>query len=468
MDRINPVPGAHVGAAVSLALPAPSESEWVDLPGWGFAEYFVIAQTALPALLFLPGTQPVRLPIRVASFAVSLLALAWWVLRQGDPSQPQRHPATGWLLACLGNVGLMIFHPVTNTVQAGAAQLVLYLCVMAPVFWAPALVRSPLHLRRIILILLVCNGINSIVGVLQVYDPARWLPQEFSRIVTESEMGLGPVTYLGPTGELIVRPPGLFDTPGAVAGAGMFAALLGVVFAASRIAWWQRATSLVLAFGGVSAIYLSQVRISLVVVAGMMLIYVLLLASQRRLASATTFLGVSGVLLLAAFTFAVVLGGETVSSRVYTLFEDDPVTIYYASRGGQLVYALDELLFEFPLGAGLGRWGMIARYFADASDFGSPPIWAEIQIAGWLLDGGLILLTLYGAALVSTIWHEWRLARSGDPFVRICAAVVMTVSLGTFALIFTFTPFTTQIGVQFWFLAGALHGAARHTWPGDE
>ena len=31
-------------------------------------------------------------------------------------------------------------------------------------------------------------------------------------------------------------------------------------------------------------------------------------------------------------------------------------------------------------------------------------------------------------------------------------------NLGTAALIFTFTPFVTQIGLQFWFLAGALHG----------
>jgi hypothetical protein len=27
-------------------------------------------------------------------------------------------------------------------------------------------------------------------------------------------------------------------------------------------------------------------------------------------------------------------------------------------------------------------------------------------------------------------------------------------------LIFSFTPFVTQIGIQYWFLAGALHGVA--------
>ena len=45
------------------------------------------------------------------------------------------------------------------------------------------------------------------------------------------------------------------------------------------------------------------------------------------------------------------------------------------------------------------------------------------------------------------------------PFeARSIAAVVLAANLGTAALIFTFTPFVTQIGLQFWFLAGALHG----------
>ena len=33
-------------------------------------------------------------------------------------------------------------------------------------------------------------------------------------------------------------------------------------------------------------------------------------------------------------------------------------------------------------------------------------------------------------------------------------------NLGTAALIFSFTPFVAQIGIQYWFLAGALHGVA--------
>jgi hypothetical protein len=448
-----------------MTASAPAVAEPLVSPAWGFAEMFVITQTALPALLYLPGTQGFRLAIRISSFAISLAALAWWRLRATDDERVAPHPAAPWLLAALAVVALMIFHPSTNTVRAGFAQVALYLCVMAPVFWAPGVVRSPMHLRRLLTLLLICNGVNSIVGVLQVYDPARWLPQEFSRIVTESDMGLGPVSYMGAGGELVVRPPGLFDTPGAVAGAGMFAALLGVIFAASPIAIWQRAGALGLAFAGVAAIYLSQVRVSLVVLAGMMLAYSALLARQRRLATMSSFTGLSGVLLVAAFSYAVVLGGESIVERVFTLFEDDPVAIYYASRGGQLVYAFNEFFFDFPLGAGLGRWGMTAHAFGDASNLNAPPIWAEIQIAGWILDGGVLLVFLYCAALLATAAHDWRLAtRAPDPLVQICAAVVMSANLGTFALILSFTPFTTQIGLQFWFLAGALHGAARRMW----
>ena len=457
------VPRASPWVEPARALRAATDP--LAVPPWGFAEFFVISQTAIPALLYLPGTQALRLPIRISSFAISLMALAWWWLRQAE-RPVRRHPAVPWLLAAVATVALMVFHPKTNAIRAGIAQLVLYVCVMAPIIWAPRHVRSPGHLRRLLALLLICNGINAIVGVLQVYDPARWLPQEFSRIVTDSDTGLGPVTYTGADGAQIVRPPGLFDTPGAVAGAGMLATLLGVIFAASPIAAWQRAGSLVLAFAGVAAIYLSQVRVSLVVLAGMLLAHALLLARQRRVAALSGFATLSGLLLVGAFSYAVFLGGESIVARVFTLFEDDPIAIYYASRGGQLVYALNEFFFDFPFGAGLGRWGMTAAYFSDPSNLDSQSIWAEIQIAGWMIDGGFILLLLYCGALIATSVYEWRLAtRAADPLTRIAAAVIFSANAGTFALIMSFTPFTTQIGLQFWFLAGALHGAARWSDP---
>src|ERR1700752_3108746 len=79
---------------------------------WTFLELFVISQTALPALLYLPGTQPLRLPIRMASYAISLSALLWWVDKKHARKLPS-HPAQSWLILVVLLLLLMIFHPTT-------------------------------------------------------------------------------------------------------------------------------------------------------------------------------------------------------------------------------------------------------------------------------------------------------------------------------------------------------------------
>jgi len=40
-------------------------------------------------------------------------------------------------------------------------------------------------------------------------------------------------------------------------------------------------------------------------------------------------------------------------------------------------------------------------------------------------------------------------------------AVIVASNAGVLALMFGFAPFTTQIGVQYWFLAGVLHGVSK-------
>jgi hypothetical protein len=356
-------------------------------------------------------------------------------------------------------VVVMFFHPFTTSAYVGLAQFVLYLSVMAPIFWAGTFVRTPEHLARLMALLLICNGLNALVGVLQVYDPGRWMPPEMSRLMSESLYGLGSVSYRGPDGTMIVRPPGLFDTPGAVAGPGMYAALLGLVFASSAIAWWKRLAALGASFAGIAAIYLSQVRVSLIVSMLMFATYFSILMLQERKARAMVFGGVAAAIVVGTFVFALALGGESIAERTFTLFAQDPVTLYSGSRGGQLSYTFGEILQRYPLGAGLGRWGMIAVYFGSGAAPGVEPMWVEIQVAGWAIDGGVALLILSVGALAVTLASEAQIARSDrDARIRACAAVVLAANLGTAALIFTFTPFVTQIGLQFWFLAGALHG----------
>src|SRR6185436_14664008 len=253
-DGVNARANVMNGPPQSVAGAAPAR-----IP-WGFAELFILSQTVLPAILILPGTQGMRLPIRASAFLLPLAAFVWWNINSEINVRPSR--AQSWFFAVMFLLSVMLFHTQTPSFVGGLAHLAVYFAVMTPLFWATAFVKSPEHLARIRLLPLVCSGINAIVGVLHVYDPQRWMPAEFSRVAL-SGLGLGPVSYVGPNGRVIVRPPGLFDTPGSVAGPAAYAALLGLVFAVSAIPAWKRLLSLLFAGAGLAAIYLSQVRISL-------------------------------------------------------------------------------------------------------------------------------------------------------------------------------------------------------------
>jgi hypothetical protein len=431
---------------------------WTDLGSWrpsGLLEWFAIAQTALPAMLYLPGNQQSRLAIRAASFLISVAAFWFWYLdRPGK--YPVPHPATLWLTVMTMWLFLMVVHPETATLLAGFGQIALYFAVFSPMFWVPAFVDSRRRLIRVLAILLICNGINSVVGVLQVYDPPRWMPAEFSSSVSRLQIDIS--TYIGPNGRRIIRPPGLFDTPGAVCGAGAVAALLGLIFGVEkRLGWWKRLVALGMSFAGMAAIYLSHVRSSLIVTLGTMSAYMVMLALQKQKQRLVGFLGLAGGMLLLALSFATVLGGNSVQERFMSVFQSDPREFYYQSRGQQVESALTDLVTTYPLGAGLARWGMIASYFKVPP---SKYLYAEVQPAAWILDGGVPLLALYGLALVSTLlWGLKLVRRLPDPTDRLWASAVVAANIGTLVLVLTFVPFNTQVGLQFWFLEGLLHGS---------
>ncbi|MEP7305030.1 MAG: hypothetical protein ABJA98_05895 [Acidobacteriota bacterium] len=427
--------------------------------GWmpsGLLEWFAIGQTALPALLVLPGTQPLRFAIRAGAFLVSLAALGYWWAK-GRRRVPVAHPASRWLMVVIAILAVMIAHPDTETLSAGLGQTALYVAVFAPLFWVPAFVTDRRTLIRVLVILLVCNGINSIVGVLQVYDPARWMPKEFSSTYMLSRDLMSTAAYVGPNGRLIIRPPGLYDTPGAVCGAGTVAALLGVIFCLEKMAWWKRILALGFAGAGLAAIYLSQVRSSLMVALGMLAVYTVLLILQQQKARAVALLGLTGGLVAGALVLATLLGGVSIQNRFSTVVQGNPAELYYNSRGNQVQAVVNNQLWDYPFGAGLARWGVMSGYLGTSP---AKQLSAEVQPHAWILDGGILLLLAYGLALVSTVLWELKLVlRLPDPDDRLWAAAVVAANVGTLALVFTFVPFATQIGVQFWFLEGLLHGA---------
>lgn len=424
----------------------------------GFAEWFVLSQTLLPALMFLPGSQAYRLPLRVGAYAISLFAFAlWWFDRAGR--KEGKHPAEPYLMFVLVILLVSIAHPLTNSLQSGLAQTLLYFAIFCPVFWARGYVTTRRQFVRLLLLLLICNGINSVVGVMQVYDPARWMP-ELSANFTQNRDALAAVSYAGPGGRLIVRPPGLFDTPGAVCGAGTIAALFGLIVCLEPLALWKRAVALAMSLAGISAIYLSHVRVSLVITLGMMVTYSVMLTAQKQTKRLTGFTMLSVGLVLGGLSLATLLGGPSIAERFSTLVEGDPRTLYYNSRGASVEYAFSNLLVEYPLGAGLARWGMMRSYFGDPAKLDSTELFAEVQPNAWILDGGIFLLLMYAVALITTAMYDLTLLRTlADRDDRRWAAAVIAANFGTIALVFSFVPFGTAVGMQFWFLEGALHGA---------
>lgn len=432
---------------------------------WTFVEWFLVAQTVLPALLYLPGTQPIRVPIRVGFYGLSLLGLLWWLMSPRAGVRP--HPARPWLVGVVVWLGLMVFHPTTNTLLAGVAQSGLYLAVLAPVMWVPSLMRSREQLNRLLAILLVCCGVNAGVGILQVLDPDRWMPREFSSVV-QGGYGVDALSYVGAGGRRIIRPPGLSDSPGAVCGPAAAAAILGLVFCVNpKLPRWRRAASLGFAFVGVAAIYFTQVRSSFVVLLASLFGYIAILYTQRQARRAMLLLTLGIGVVLTAFAFALAVGGEKVLERYATLFAGDTGTVYYQQRGHMVENAFRVFLVNYPFGAGLGRWGMMRFYFGDERNRESPMIWAEIQWPAWILDGGVPLMLLYTGALVSATVYGFRLARKHpDDGVRSMAGLILAMSVGTLALLFSYTPFASPSGVQFWLLAGALHGVASRGFRG--
>ena len=84
----------------------------------------------------------------------------------------------------------------------------------------------------------------------------------------------------------------------------------------------------------------------------------------------------------------------------------------------------------------------------------------------WIISQHKVELVLYLVALAFNFLREIRLSQARDPEISPLAMTIASINGGVLLLMFAYTPFTTQIGMQYWFLAGALHGIAslRGTW----
>ncbi len=433
---------------------------------WGWLEAFVLLLFLLNGLLLLPGTQPLRFVIRAAPYLASLAALALFRKKARAPSIP----GASALRLALVLLVLNLFHPQTQ-IQAGIAQILFQLAIIAPAFWAAGLIDSDRRLIRLLWILWAANLIGAGVGLLQIYFPDRFLPAEFSAGATAS--WLHSMTFLSPTGRLLVRPPGLSDLPGGAAAAGSLTAILGFAFSALRSTGiWLRLVCFASALAGVSVLYLTQVR-SLAIMTVLAILLLLLFGLQQgRIWNRGWMAGAAVALLLGSFCWAVAMGGDKVRDRFTKMNDDGVAASFDASRGWFWRYTFGEGLAAYPLGAGPGRWGMMGSYFGDPHRPDSPPLWAEIQPTGWLYDGGVPLWLLYGAGLGASMLFLYRVARSPNspssygaalPFA---ATLVFCMNCNIIGASLSGPAFNTTMGLQYWLMVALVYGAARKSWRG--
>jgi hypothetical protein len=418
---------------------------------------FILFQSACSFALLTSAVGPLRPLMRTASFGASLLLL--FFLRGHGQAHPASRAAC-WIMVILG---LSLFHPTTNTWVSALAQATLYLAILAPLFWVPRLRIDGAGVRKIFLVLWILQSASALVGVLQVCFPGHFQPNLSSFWAERDADYLKSLTITTASGAHLFRPMGLTDTPGGAATSGFYAVLFGLGLFLTARSFFFRVACTISMFLGMAALYLSHVRSILIMLCVCLLAFLALLVWRgegRKLSRLLVVLIVTGAL---SFSWAVALGGEGVTSRLGTLLSKPPEDVYYSNRGRFLEHTVNDLLPEYPLGAGLGRWGMINYYFGDKTNPETAPIWVEIQWTGWLLDGGLPLIVAYVVALLLAFGVAWRVAMRRDPEgLWLWGAVLIAYNLGALAITFNYPFFIGQGGLELWLLNAALFAATQN------
>jgi hypothetical protein len=440
-----------VGADDSVG--SASRERWLQ-----FAELFIALQLLWGLALFIPGAQAFRTVVRATPYLVSGAAIIYYFRHATGQKLPS---STNWLTVSFLLLLFNLLHESAH-VLAGLAQVVFQACIAAPVFWMARSVQTESKLRRLIWIVFASSALSSVLGILQVYFPERFLPPEFSVLARSLNPDMiHALTYVGADGREIVRPPGLSDMPGGAAVAGMMTMILGLSLGLGRgKRWIVRAAYFAAALAGMTALYLTHVRSLTLVAAASVGVFAFIRLRQGRTVEGGLTLGVGLALVAGSYLWALAVGGDAVSDRFGGLANDGVFRVFQDQRGNFIRYTLSELIYQFPLGAGLGRWGMMHVYFGDPTLWQSPPIHVEVQLTGWLLDGGVPLWLLYGAALLVALQFSYRAAiRALTPAGQDIATIVLCLQLTIVCLCLTGPVFNTQLGILFWALTGGLFGA---------
>lgn len=421
---------------------------------WGRLEWFMVAVLLSSGLLFLPGSTIIRAPVRGLPYAMSLAFLFWHLSARSR----RVVPAAGILvLPALVLYGANLVHPLTEP-TVGIATALFHLAVAAPVFWAGALVRDVEHLEKLLLIVFGAAILHVIMGMLQTVNPMLFMPPE----IAANPNVLVQQTYYGPFGQLIVRPLGLTDIPGGASMSGALAGVLGIAFLLRPgERGWLRVGGLFFAVAGLFVLYLTQVRAFAVSTVFALIVFVAIafMHGRGRLILAMMF----GLGILAFLAGLEGFGYDPTNpyapaGRFQELLDEGLVDAYMQNRGIFLEQTFNEYLFKYPLGAGLGRWGMMREYFGSGSPFSA--IWVEIQPTGWLLDGGIPMWIFYGGGILAAMFFTARVAlkrEAGD--IAYFAAIVLAIQCVITGSMLAGPVFNTVYGILFWLLTAILYAA---------
>jgi len=439
-------------AALSYAPPVARRRIEID---WVFA--FACAQLFCSLALLVPPLDNLRIAWRMGSFGSSL-AMLYFLPRRGT-----YHPAALPALAAMLIVALSLLHPTTNTPLAGLAQVMLYAAIFAPLFWVSGVPVTYTSVRRVMLLLWGFGLLSATVGVIQTYFPGTLEMPISSSIRAQGEWYVEDLKIELANGIRVFRPMGLTDAPGGAAEGATAAILFSLALLVTDRRTWMKALCVFGVCIGMFCLYLCQVRVMLIstLICSITFATLLLLRGQTRQFLQITTLLAGGVVL--GFAWAVAIGGDAVTARIESLFADKPSEVYYQNRGRFLDQTVNELLPQYPLGAGLARWGMMNFYFGNNSNPDTKMIWAEIMWTGWLLDGGVPLVIAYFAAIATAIYISARCAldRSVGQ-ISMLGAIVCAYNIGVLATTFNSCPFIGSGGTEFWLLNAALYAAYRH------
>jgi hypothetical protein len=205
-----------VALAAPVSRPA-APAAAAQLPAEFWLIGFLLVQIACQVALLFEAVNPYRVAVRCLAFGSGLALLL--VVMPGQLRKP--HPARRAALLVLVVVGLNIVHPASNTPAACLAQFGLYAAILGPLFWVGRLDVPPAAFRRLLIAFWGFYTVSAAVGVLQVYDPARWQPSNISSVVLSLGAQAEGLKIKLADGREIWRPMGLTDMPGGAAGAGL-------------------------------------------------------------------------------------------------------------------------------------------------------------------------------------------------------------------------------------------------------